>query len=205
MLLVYNRRNLAGSGCHDADDTGLTELGRALLAEMDRVGMVRCCSHAGYRTAREIIDSSDRPVIFSHSNPRSLRDHPRNIPDELIRACAATDGVIGINGVGLFLGTGPPTAEIILRNLDYVAQLVGADHVGLGLDYMFKSSELDDPGRGGTDMWPREWGYGRGSGFAPPEVIPEIVAGLERLGYPATAIRGILGENLLRVADAVWK
>ncbi len=205
MLLVYNRRNLAGSGCHDPDDTGLTELGRALLAEMDRVGMVRCCSHAGYRTAREIIDSSDRPVIFSHSNPRRLRDHPRNIPDELIRACAATDGVIGINGVGLFLGTGPPTADVILRNVDYVAQLVGADHVGLGLDYMFKGSELDDPARGGAEMWPREWGYGRGSGFAPPEVIPELATGLERLGYPAAAIRGILGENLLRVAETVWK
>jgi membrane dipeptidase len=205
MLLVYNRRNLAGSGCHDPEDTGLTDLGRALLAEMDRVGMVRCCSHAGYRTAHEIIDSSSRPVIFSHSNPRRLRDHPRNIPDDLILACAATGGVIGINGVGLFLGTGPPTAESIVRNVDYVAQLAGAEHVGLGLDYMFKSSELDEPGRGGPDMWPREWGYGRGSGFAPPEVIPEIVSGLERLGYPAADIRGILGENLLRVAEAVWK
>jgi len=205
MLLVYNRRNLAGSGCHDPEDTGLTDLGRALLAEMDRVGMVRCCSHAGYRTAREIIDSSDRPVIFSHSNPRRLRDHPRNIPDDLILACAATGGVIGINGVGLFLGTGPPTAESIVRNVDYVAQLAGAEHVGLGLDYMFKSSELDDPARGGPDMWPREWGYGRGTGFAPPEVIPGIVSGLERLGYPAADIRGILGENLLRVAETVWK
>ena len=125
MLLVYNRRNLAGSGCHDPEDEGLTDLGRAILAEMDRVGMVKCCSHTGYRTAREILDSTDRPVIFSHSNPRALRDHPRNIPDDLIRACAATGGVVGINGVGLFLGTGPPTAEVIVRNIDYVAQLVG--------------------------------------------------------------------------------
>ena len=108
--------------------------------------MVKCCSHTGYRTAREILDSTDRPVIFSHSNPRALRDHPRNIPDDLIRACAATGGVVGINGVGLFLGTGPPTAEVIVRNIDYVAQLVGAAHAGLGLDYMFKSSELDEPG-----------------------------------------------------------
>jgi membrane dipeptidase len=205
MLLVYNRRNLAGSGCHDPDDEGLTELGRAMLAEMDRVGMVRCCSHAGYRTAREIIDSSDRPVVFSHSNPRRLRDHPRNIPDDLIRACAATGGVVGINGVGLFLGTGPPTADAIVQHIDYVAQLVGADHVGLGLDYMFKGSELDEPGRGGADIWPREWGYGRGTGFAPPETIPEIAAGISRLGYGAPAIRGILGENLLRVAEQVWK
>jgi membrane dipeptidase len=205
MLMVYNRRNLAGSGCHDPEDEGLTDFGRAILAEMDRVGMVRCCSHAGYRTAREILDSSDRPVIFSHSNPRALRDHPRNIPDELIRACAATGGVIGINGVGLFLGTGPPTADLIVRNLDYVSQLVGAAHAGLGLDYMFKSSELDEPGRGGPEIWPRQWGYGRGTGFAPPEVIPEIRAGLERLGYQPCDIRGILGDNLLRVADAVWK
>jgi membrane dipeptidase len=205
MLLVYNRRNLAGSGCHDPDDEGLTDHGRAILAEMDRVGMVKCCSHTGYRTAREILDATDRPVIFSHSNPRALRDHPRNIPDDLIRACAATGGVVGINGVGLFLGAGPPTAEAIVRNIDYVAQLAGAEHAAIGLDYMFKGSELDEPGRGGPEIWPREWGYGRGSGFAPPEVIPEVRAGLDRLGYPEASIRGILGENLLRVADRVWK
>jgi membrane dipeptidase len=205
MLMVYNRQNLAGGGCHDANDAGLTDLGRAILAEMDRVGMVRCCSHAGYRTAREILDFSDRPAIFSHSNPRRLRDHPRNIPDELIHACAATGGVVGINGVGLFLGSGPPTAEAIVRNVDYVAQLVGPRHAGLALDYMFKSSELDDPGRGGPAVWPREWGYGRGTGFAPPELIPEIADGLGRLGYPAESICGILGGNWLRVADAVWK
>jgi membrane dipeptidase len=205
MLMVYNRRNLAGGGCHDPDDAGLTDLGRAMLAEMDRVGMVRCCSHAGYRTAREILDSSDRPAIFSHSNPRRLRDHPRNIPDDLIRACAATRGVVGINGVGLFLGSGPPSAEAIVRNVDYVAQLVGAEHAGLALDYMFKSSELDEPGRGGPAMWPREWGYGRGTGFAPPELIPEVSDRLGRLGYPPASIRGILGENWLRVAEAVWK
>jgi membrane dipeptidase len=70
MLLVYNRRNLAGSGCHDAEDEGLTVHGRAILAEMDRVGMIKCCSHTGYRTARESLDATDRPVIFSHSNPR---------------------------------------------------------------------------------------------------------------------------------------
>jgi membrane dipeptidase len=205
MLMVYNRRNLAGSGCHDPVDEGLTALGRRILAEMDRVGMIKCCSHTGYRTAHEILDSTDRPVIFSHSNPRRLRDHPRNIPDELIKACAATGGVIGINGVGLFLGDGPPTAATIVRNIDYVVQLVGAEHAGLGLDYMFRSSEPNEPGRGSKETWPPEWGYGRGSGFAPPEVIPEVIAGLEGLGYPAESLRLVLGENLIRVAEAVWR
>ncbi len=205
MLLVYNRRNLAGSGCHDPVDDGLSEHGRGILREMDRVGMIKCCSHTGYRTAREILDASDQPVIFSHSNPRSLRDHPRNIPDDLIKACAATGGVVGINGVGLFLGDGPPTAHDIVRNIDYVVQLVGDRHAGLGLDYMFKSSELKEPGRSSDEIWPPEWGYGAGSGFAGPEVIPEIASGLERLGYPPESVRGVLGENLLRVADAVWQ
>lgn len=205
MLLVYNRRNLAGSGCHDASDDGLTAHGRAILAEMDRVGMIKCCSHAGYRTAREILDLTDRPVIFSHSNPRRLHDHPRNIPDDLIRACAATGGVVGINGIGLFLGNRQPAASDAVRHIDYVAQLVGAAHVGLGIDFMFNSSELQEPGRASSDMWPREWGYGSGSRNLPPESIPEIANGLARLGYPADAIQGVLGENLMRVADAVWK
>jgi membrane dipeptidase len=205
MLLVYNRRNLAGGGCHDPDDEGLTALGRAMLAEMDRVGMIKCCSHSGYRTAREILDSTDVPAIFSHSNPLRLHDHPRNIPDELIRACAATGGVIGINGIGLFLGSPTPSAAHVVRCVDHVAQLVGADHAALALDYMFKSGELMDPGRASAVLWPPEWGYGSGSQNLPPEAIPEIEDGLVRLGYPAAAVRGIMGENLMRVAEAVWK
>ncbi len=205
MLLVYNRRNLAGSGCHDPDDPGLTAHGRAILAEMDRVGMIRCCSHTGYRTAREVIDSSDRPVIFSHSNPRALHDHPRNIPDDLIRACAATGGVVGINGIGLFLGNRQPAATDAVRAIDYVAQLVGAEHVALGLDYMFDGSAQQPPGRRNREMWPPEWGYGSGAGILGPEAIPEIAAGLAGLGWPAAAVDGVMGENLVRVAGAVWK
>lgn len=205
MLLVYNRGNLAGGGCHDADDPGLTPHGRAILAEMDRVGMIKCCSHTGYRTAREILDESAGPVIFSHSNPRRLHDHPRNIPDELIRACAATGGVVGINGIGLFLGSREPAAEHVVRAIDYVVQLVGAGHAALGLDYMFDAGELQEPGRANPDLWPPEWGYGSGAGIVPPEAIPDIAAGLERLGYGAAAVRGVMGENLMRVAETVWK
>ena len=205
MLLVYNRRNLAGSGCHDREDSGLTAHGRAILAEMDRVGMIKCCSHTGYRTAREILDATDRPVIFSHSNPRALHDHPRNIPDDLIRACAATGGVVGINGIGLFLGNRAPTAADVVRHADYVARLVGTRHVAIALDFMFRGGELQEPGRADAAMWPPEWGYGSGSKNLPPEALPAIADGLSNLGYADVDVRGIMGDNLMRVADTVWK
>ena len=205
MLPVYNRRNLAGGGCHDAEDGGLTAHGRAILAEMDRVGMIKCCSHAGYRTAREILDSSDRPVIFSHSNPRALHDHPRNIPDDLIRACAATGGVVGINGVGLFLGNRSPTAADVVRHADYVARLVGARHVAIALDTLFDTGAFRQPGGPDPAIWPPEWGYGSGSENLPPEALPGIADGLSRLGHADEDVRGIMGENLMRVAEAVWK
>jgi membrane dipeptidase len=103
MLFAYNRTNRFAGGCHD-DDIGLTSLGREALAEMNRIGMVVDCSHTSHRSTMEMMERSTAPVVFSHSNPRSLCDHGRNIRDDQIRACAGTGGVIGINGVGAFLG-----------------------------------------------------------------------------------------------------
>src|SRR5687768_14886 len=79
-------------------------LGRSVLKEMDRVGMLVDCSHCAYRTTREVIARSEPPVIFSHSNARRLCDHERNIWDEQIQRCAARGGLVGVTGVGLFLG-----------------------------------------------------------------------------------------------------
>ena len=142
MLMAYNRNNLVGGGCQD-DDQGLTDFGRDVLNEMERVGMVACCTHTGYRTASEVLDFSRNPVIFSHSSPRALHDHARNIPDDLILACARTGGVICLNGIGIFLGNNDTSTETYFRHMDHVVQLVGAGHVGIGLDYVFDTSELD--------------------------------------------------------------
>ncbi|MEM7291167.1 MAG: membrane dipeptidase, partial [Pseudomonadota bacterium] len=144
MLLTYNDKNLAGGGSHDPDDPGLSPLGRDLVREMNRVGMIVDCTHTSCRSALEICELSSRPVIYSHSSARALRDHARNINDDQIRACAATGGVIGISGVGLFLSEdyNDISAEIIFRHIDYVAALVGHEHVGLGLDYI---PGQDDP------------------------------------------------------------
>jgi membrane dipeptidase len=204
MAMVYNRRNLVGSGVHDDVDEGLTPFGRQVVAEMDRVGMIKCCSHTGYRTAMDVFSATDRPTIFSHSNPRALVDHPRNIPDELIRACAAGGGVIGLNGVGIFLGDNDTRAETLARHIDYVAQLVGPQHVGLGLDAVFDQESMDASLSQNTGLWPPQYGYRPGIRFYQPEQLPELTAALLARGWAERDVRGLLGENLLRVAEAVW-
>ncbi len=205
MALVYNTRNQVGGGCHDAADEGLTPFGREMLGELDRVGIIKDCSHAGYRTAREIIEFSELPAIFSHSNARALRDHPRNIPDELIRACAARGGVIGINGIGIFLGENDATTEAITRHIDYVAQLVGPQHVAIALDCVFDVENLNTRLAAAPHIWPKSSGYNAGRTMAQPEQWPEIVESLLELGYADDDVRGIVGENYLRVARTVWK
>ena len=204
MLMVYNSRNLVGSGVHDAVDEGLTDFGRKVVAEMDRVGIIKCCSHTGYRTAMDVISASTKPCIFSHSNPRAVRDHPRNIPDALIHACARGGGVVSINGVGIFLGDNDVRTETMVRHIDYVAQLVGPTHIGLGLDFVFDQTAMNEALGSAASIWPEGFGYKPGIKFVPPEQLPELTAALLQRGYKETDIRGILGENMLRVARAVW-
>jgi membrane dipeptidase len=172
---------------------------------MERVGMVLCCSHTGYRTAREAMEYSRNPVIFSHSNARALRDHERNIPDDLMRACARTGGVININGIGLFLGENDNSTATLVRHIDYACALVGPEHVGLGLDYVFDRDELDAYLRERPDLFPPEKGYTSGIALVEPERIPEIADALLARGYGEQDVRGILGHNNLRVARRVWR
>lgn len=204
MLIAYNRDNALGGGCQD-EDHGLTDFGRKVLDEMARVGMVVCCSHTGARTAMEVLERATQPVIFSHSNPLGVWKHKRNISDDMIRACARTGGVIGINGIGPFLGKNDTSTETFVRHVDYVAQLVGPAHVGLALDYVFDTQELDDFLLANPHLFPSEEGYAAGLSMVEPERIPHIVDALLARGYTDDAVRMILGGNHLRVARRVWR
>lgn len=206
MLIAYNRGNRAGSGCMDAHDGGLTDFGAALVAEMNRVGMIVCVSHTGERTAFEAIERSNAPVILSHSNARALHDHPRNVRDGLIRACARRGGVVGINGIGPFLGDGD-LVDAWARHVDYVAKLVGVDHVAISLDYVFDTEELLDYLRAHPHLFGSDASRRGPDDFAcvAPESIGAAVDALVRLGYAESDLEKILGLNWLRVAEAVWK
>jgi len=205
LLIAYNRANLVGSGCHDAHDDGLTAFGRQFLDEMDRVGMVICCSHTGYRTSRDVLERATKPVIFSHSNARALCDHPRNIPDDLIAGCARTGGVVGINGLSVFLGGTDRMVERVADHIDHVVSIAGPAHAGISLDYVYDQQELLDQLSAMRNVWPAGFGYDAGIRFVEPESLPALTDLLLARGYSDHDIRGIMGGNFLRVAEAVWK
>lgn len=203
MLFAYNRNNLVGGGCHD-QDIGLTALGHRVIEEMNRVGMLVDCSHSAYRTTMEAMQASSQPVIFSHSNPKALHRHGRNIVDEQIKACAATGGVIGINGIGIFLADSQASTQAVVECICYVADLVGPEHVGIGLD--FYTETVESWAEKNPAYWPASEGYGRGSPrVAAPEQLPEVTEMLLARGWPEGDIRKLLGENFMRVTRAVWK
>ena len=130
MQPMYQMRNQFGDGPGEKD-AGLSNLGVKWVEEMNRLHMVISLSHTGYTTSREAIEISKDPVVFTHSNPRALRAHVRNIPDELIKACAEKGGVIGLDVVKRF---GVEGWEGYLDHIDYVVRLTSVNNAGLGLD-----------------------------------------------------------------------
>jgi membrane dipeptidase len=214
MLFAYNRNNLAGGGCHD-EDIGLTDFGREVIDEMNRVGMIIDCSHCSYKTSMEAIHQSAAPVVFSHSNVNALADHGRNICDEQILACTERGGVIGINGLNLFLGdTGQSKAETVARHVAYIANLAGPEHVGISLDYdpsvlpedrLVSGSDIEAVLEEDPEYWPPEAGYDRPIDFLPLSSLPAVCDELFRKGFSEKELTNILGGNFRRIAAEVWK
>lgn len=202
MLVAYNRNNTAGGGCLD-EDCGLSAHGRRILKEMRRAGMIVCCSHTGHMTAMDVMAEADNPVIFSHSNPDAVYPHVRNIPDSLIRACAETGGVVGINGVGDFLGKGEDYADLIVRHIDYAVEQVGSAHVGVSLDYVFDKNEVHEFIQKAKESFGEEMAAQFSARFAPPECFLSVVVRLLDLGYSEEDVKNILGGNWLRVTQKV--
>jgi membrane dipeptidase len=203
--LAYNRDNDAAGGCHGSD-AGLTPLGRQIVERINELGLIMDCSHSGHRTSLEIMEQSRRPVVFSHSNARALKDHPRNIWNDQIDACARTGGVIALSGIGIFLGCNDIRVDTLMRHIDYVAGRVGPEHVGIGLDYVFEKLSGDlPPGLSRDDWWPPGHDYDLDNmAIIPPESLPRITDALVAGGYEDAEILGILGGNYLRVAAATW-
>ncbi|GAA4113643.1 dipeptidase [Aminobacter aganoensis] len=207
MLFAYNRNNLAGGGCHD-DDSGLTAFGRQVIDEMNRLGMFVDVTHCGHRTTMDVMEYSDRPVIFSHSNPKALCSHGRNITDDQIRACAKTGGIVGIVGLSKFLGDDKASSDSLADHVEYLLDVAGPAHVGIGLDYAFPvdMAGIQEILAANPQFWPLSEGYGTTpTVYAEPAQLAEMTEILLRRGHSDGTVRGVLGDNFLRLARQVWK
>jgi membrane dipeptidase len=171
---------------------------------MNRVGVILDCTHTGYRTTMEAMEATEAPCIFSHSVAHALKAHDRNIRDDQIKACAATGGVIGMNGVGMFLAENDASPQKVADHIDHFSKLVGPQHVALGFDLVYYMDSLLARWRANRDRYPK--GYPEPPWqFFQPEDLLLLIDELLRRGYGDAEVRGILGENYLRVAQEVWK
>jgi membrane dipeptidase len=162
------------------------------------------CSHTGYKTSMDTFEVSASPVIFSHSNAKSIWDHDRNIRDDQIRACAKSGGVIGVAGFGPIVADNDGSPEAMFRHIDFIGQLVGLQHVGIGLDFVYFEQTMyslfsDRPGLYARGYRPPPWP------FVKPEQMPRLTEVMLQHGYTDDQARGVLGENWLRVAERVWR
>jgi len=205
--LTYMGRNLAGDGCYEPRDEGLTYYGMQIVRELNRLGMIVDLSHVGWKTASDAASISKAPVILSHSNPYSLCQNKRNVPDDLIKKVAEGGGCIGVNGHPAFCQLRPgirPTLRDYLDILDYLVRLVGVDHVSLGPD-LFEGFTAWQANRWNRryDELKNPWGTVDGVGYASD--MPGITRGLVARGYSDSDIEKMIGLNLLRVFRSVWK
>ncbi|MSP68582.1 MAG: hypothetical protein EXQ96_10975 [Alphaproteobacteria bacterium] len=210
-LLAHNLRNMVADGCKERGDGGLSEFGIRLVQEMNRVGMVVDCTHTGYCSTMEAMELTTKPAVFSHSNCRAIFDHPRNIRDDQIAACARTGGVACVTGWGPIVNPeNVSSVDAVMRHIDHMVNLVGAAHVGIGLDFVYDGSHTTER----VKAQPHVYAPGRTSrelnydvalmDFMQPEALPLLTDAMLERGYAEGDVRGILGESLYRVMRANW-
>ncbi len=206
--LTYNTRNLIGDGCTERTDAGLSDFGVAVVQRLNELGVLIELSHCGRRTTLDAAAVSTRPVAAAHTAARSLHDIPRNKRDDELRAVAATGGVVGVLAIPSFVTEKPQaTIEDVLNHIDYIVNLIGVEHVGIGTDrgvsletatreeyYAWLASlnfkpEVNPPWPPGVD------------GLSCAADTPFLAEGLLRRGYDDAAVRRILGENFLRLYE----
>ena len=213
MHLTYNRRNVIGDGCAETANGGLSDFGRAVVKEMNRVGVIVDIAHSGWQTSLEAAQVSDKPIVASHSSVAAIYPHFRSKPDHVIKAIADKGGYVGICCVPEFL-RGSGDIASMMNHIDYMVKKFGPEYVGIGTDVAYRSSFTDKerakiptvrPARvRWIALWPED------KFVITPEMgqsmswtnWPLFTVGLVQMGYSDTDIQKILGGNAIRVARA---
>lgn len=207
--LAYNTQNLIGAGCYESKDSGLSDFGREVVAEMNRVGIMCDLSHVGANTAHDVVLASKKPVTYSHCLPSGLKLHPRNKSDEELRYIADHGGFVGVTMFPPFLPGGADSkVDDYIAAIDYVSNIVGEGNVGIGTDFTQGHDQAF------FDWLVHDKGYARkltdfGEIVNPDGIrtigeFPNLTAAMASAGWSARRIRGVIGENWLRVLEEVW-
>ena len=218
MGLVYSDSNLVGGGLAEQSDAGLTRFGRQVVRRMNQLGMIIDIAHTGDRTALDAIEASHHPVVISHAGARALWPTNRMKPDDVIRACAASDGLIGIEAAPhTTLTEGHPrhSLDSVMEHFEYCANLVGIGHVGFGPDthfgdhvgwhHAFAAHLSIDESHSATEPGPSYEEVAFVDGIEnPAEEFGNITRWLVVHGYSDTDIQKAIGGNMLRVMRGVW-
>lgn len=190
--LTYDRNRL-GSGSSDARDDGLTDFGARVVERMNRIGMAIDISHCADRTTCDIIEASQKPVLITHSNCRTLVPFSaRCKTDDAIRKMAAKGGVMGVTMVRPFVRSGgPANIENVLDHIDHIAQSAGVEHAAMGSDV-----DLDGRDHGGPKRFDLD-------GVCYCQKAFDLTEGLVRRKYSRESIALILGGNFQRAMQQI--
>lgn len=204
ICLTWHQRNAVADGAGETGNGGLSNFGKMLVQEMNRIGMVIDVSHMSEGGFWDVLSHSQKPVLASHSNARALCDHPRNLTDEQIKALSKKGGVIGINFLGQFVKDKSPNIHDVLDHIDHIANLVGIDHLGLGPDWIDYAPHLImeclDPSGYLSKRIPIEV---YAEGVEKEEELPNLTIGLMARSYSEADIKKIMSGNFLRFLDKV--
>ena len=212
--IAYSEGNQLGGGLREPNDGGLTVFGRQAVKRMNKLGIAIDISHSGDRTGMETVELSDKPIFITHAGARALWNSNRLKPDEVIKACAAKGGVIGIEAAPhttISEKNRRHSIESFMEHFEYCVDLVGIDHVAFGPDVLFGdhvglhrtlSAALSIGASRGTLEYPKvEWVDGIEN---PAEAFPNIVRWLVKHGYSDADIAKAIGGNVMRVLKEAW-
>jgi membrane dipeptidase len=208
MQLSYNNQSLLATGCYEAEDPGITRMGRAVIKEMNRVGLVVDMSHSAERSTLEAIEFSERPIAITHANPAFWHPALRNKSDAILDALGASGGMIGFSLYPHHLKDGSAcTLESFCEMAARTADRIGVARIGIGSDLVQDQPDsVVEWMRSGR--WTKDVDYGEGSaanpGFPPQPPwfrdnrdFGNLRAGLRAVGFAQAEVDGIMGENWL--------
>lgn len=211
--IAYSDSNALGSGLVDGDAGGLTQFGRKAVARMNAVGLAVDVSHSNDRTGIETCEASTAPVFMTHAGARALWDIPRLKSDDALRAVAATGGVIGMSAAPhttISYDHREHSIASVMDHFEYVAELVGLEHVAFGPDTLF----VDHVGLhrqfahllpGATTGEPDHPHVAYVAGLeSPEECFRHIIGWLVKRGYGDCDIEAVVGGNIIRSLREIW-